>query len=156
MGNLSYIGAPSIIVNRKKIAVGNRVRVLPFGRLECGPFGALKIHDNVSIGPSVNITAFGETVIDENTTISANVFITDMDHDISDPDKSVMETPNIIGETYIGRNCFIGANCVILANVHLGKGCVVAANSTVKNSFPEYSIIAGSPARLVGRRKCAD
>ena len=52
----------------------------------------------------------------------------------------------------IGNDCWIGANAVILPGVHLGTGCVVGANAVVTCSFPEYSVIAGVPARLIRTR----
>jgi acetyltransferase-like isoleucine patch superfamily enzyme len=53
------------------------------------------------------------------------------------------------GNVTIGDHTWIGAHCVIMPNVELGKYCVVAANSFVNNSFPDYSIIGGSPAKLI-------
>jgi acetyltransferase-like isoleucine patch superfamily enzyme len=53
------------------------------------------------------------------------------------------------GPVTIGDHTWIGAHCVIMPNVELGKYCVVAANSFVNKSFPDYSIIGGSPAKLI-------
>ncbi|MGV9003546.1 acyltransferase [Flavobacterium sp.] len=57
--------------------------------------------------------------------------------------------PILKGEVHIGNHTWIGASVVIMPNVTLGNYCVVAANSFVNKSFPDYSIIGGSPAKLI-------
>ncbi len=57
--------------------------------------------------------------------------------------------PIIKGEVHIGNHSWIGASAVIMPNVTLGQYCIVAANSFVNQSFPDYSVIGGSPARLI-------
>ncbi|HFU75799.1 MAG TPA: acyltransferase [Arcobacter sp.] len=53
----------------------------------------------------------------------------------------------------IGENAWIGANAIILPGVELGKCCVVGAGSVVTKSFKEENlIIAGNPAKIIGRR----
>jgi len=46
-----------------------------------------------------------------------------------------------------GVTVFSGAK--VLGPVTIGKNCIVGANSVVLESFPEDSVIAGVPARLV-------
>jgi acetyltransferase-like isoleucine patch superfamily enzyme len=152
VGQKSYVGRPAHLSGIKRVHMGDKVRIYPGARLECGPNGRIIFGDNISIGPNVNITAFGEVRIGSGTTISANVFITDMDHDISQPGRSVMDCPNIIKITVVGENCFIGTNSVLLAGCTLDTGVVVGANSTVRGSFGANEIIVGSPARSKGQR----
>ena len=57
--------------------------------------------------------------------------------------------PIVKGEVIIGDHSWIGANVVIMPNLCLGKFCIVAANSFLNSSFPDYSIIGGTPAKLI-------
>lgn len=49
----------------------------------------------------------------------------------------------------IGRDCWIGANAVILPGVRLGCRCVVGAGAVVTRSFDACSIVAGVPAKKI-------
>ncbi len=50
----------------------------------------------------------------------------------------------------IGEYCFVGAGSYILPGVKLGKGCIVSAGSVVTKNAPEYSILSGNPAEVIG------
>lgn len=52
-------------------------------------------------------------------------------------------------DTYIGRNCFIGAHSIILPGIRIGDGSIVATGSVVTKDVPLNSIVAGNPARLI-------
>ncbi len=52
----------------------------------------------------------------------------------------------------IEDDVWIGANSVITAGVIIGKGAVVAAGSVVTKNVPPYSVVAGTPARVIKSR----
>jgi len=57
-----------------------------------------------------------------------------------------------IGEgqnTYIGDNCFLGMNSIILMGAHIGDNCIVGAGSVVHGTFPDNVVIAGNPAKVI-------
>jgi acetyltransferase-like isoleucine patch superfamily enzyme len=54
------------------------------------------------------------------------------------------------GAVHIGPYCFVGAGALIMPGVTLGKGCLVSAGAVVSKSAPDYSILRGSPAQIVG------
>lgn len=49
----------------------------------------------------------------------------------------------------IGRNCFIGANSLILPGVTIGDQVVVAAGSVVTKDVESNNIVAGNPAKTI-------
>ncbi len=150
----SYIGKPIYLKNTKRIFIGRRVRIFPGARLEVLHKSA-KIHikDNVSIGHGLHIIAHDSNplIVGENSTLSANVFITNTEHSYETVDTHIMEQPLVNKATTIGENCFLGYGAVIQAGTVLGKQCIVGANSVVRGHFPDYSVIVGAPARIVKR-----
>lgn len=151
IGLLTYIGKPIILQGIKNVQIGNKVRIYPGMRMEThGTGGAIQIEDNVSIGQNLHIIAGGETlIIGKDTTISGNVFISNMDHDYRKIGLHVLEQELIIKRTKIGSNCFIGYGAVIQAGTILGSQCIIGANSVVRGMFPDNCVIAGVPAKII-------
>ncbi|MEJ2045170.1 MAG: acyltransferase [Reinekea sp.] len=52
----------------------------------------------------------------------------------------------------INDDVWIGYGSTILGGVTINEGAIVAAGSVVINDVPEYSIVAGNPARVINRR----
>lgn len=150
IGWMSYIGPPLILDGVSRVELGNKVRIYPGLRLETiGEDSSIIIEDNVAIGQNFHIISKGKLIIKKNTTISGNVFITNIDHDYKEIDKHILEQPYLVKDTIIGENCFIGYGVAIQAGTILGKQCIVGANSVVRGEFPDYCVIVGAPARIV-------
>ncbi|MFN5317619.1 MAG: acyltransferase [Bacteroidia bacterium] len=60
------------------------------------------------------------------------------------------------GSVSIGKFTFIGPHSVIMPGTKIGKGCIVSAYSMVKGEFPDFSIISGNPAKIVGDTRKLD
>ena len=54
-------------------------------------------------------------------------------------------------DTVIGSNCLIGTQAIVLPGVRIGDGCVVGAGAVVTRDVPPGSLVAGNPARIIGR-----
>ncbi|KQW26014.1 acyltransferase [Acidovorax sp. Root402] len=56
----------------------------------------------------------------------------------------------------IGAYSFIGPHSVVEAGSHIGKGVVVCAHSRIRGHVPDFAILAGSPARVIGDVRLGD
>jgi len=83
--------------------------------------------------------------IGDNTIFAPGVKIISANHSIKNYNEHVKERPIVIG-----KNCWIGANVIILSGVHLGDYTIVAAGAVVTKSFEKGNcILAGTPAKII-------
>jgi acetyltransferase-like isoleucine patch superfamily enzyme len=60
--------------------------------------------------------------------------------------------PSLRSELVVEDDVWIGYGAIVLSGVTVGRGSIVAAGSVVVHDVAPYSIVAGVPARPVGRR----
>ena len=83
-----------------------------------------------------------------------HIFVADHNHaytNISVPISKQGVKCNPTDEVVIGDGSWIGTNVVIVGNVHIGKHCVIGANSVVTKDIPDYTVAAGIPAKVIKR-----
>lgn len=138
---------PSSSINNVKI--GNNVKIAKNCSIYGGPDNLLEIGDYSYIGMNTILNGYVKKLkIGEHVSIAQNVNVmVDSGPNASDLMQKVF--PVIKKEVIIGDHTWIGANVTIMPGVKLGKFCVVAANSFVNRSFPDYTVIGGSPAKLI-------
>lgn len=115
--------------------------------------GKIFIGENVGISGST-IYAMKEITIGNNCQIGANCKIVDNDfHSLNANENYSTNNESIIKKpVYIGDNCFIGMNSIILKGTRLGNNVIVGAGSIVCGLFPDNVVIAGNPARIIKYR----
>lgn len=62
----------------------------------------------------------------------------------------------ISGPVAIGAYTFIGPHCLVMPGATIGKGCVVGAYSVVTGTVPDYAIVKGNPAVVIGDTRKVD
>jgi serine acetyltransferase len=99
----------------------------------------MDIHPTVKISLRANLdlTNPGGVHIDEGTYIAFHAVV--LAHDMS---------RLLMADTYVGKNCFIGAYSIVMPGVRVGDGCVVGSGSVVTLDVPPHSVVAGNPAKV--------
>lgn len=111
----------------------------------------LGMHVSINHGVSMDGGAAGIRVGD-HTRIAARCTLYAFNHGLS-PARPVREQPVTSRGIDIGRDVWIGAGVGIVDGVCIGDGAVIGMGAVVTRDVPEGTIVAGNPARPIGRRE---
>lgn len=148
-----YIGRRVHFVNGQKIKFGTNVSIRP----DCDLFASnvFEIGDNSDIGTRNRIA--GDVIIGKSVLFGPDNYICSKDHCYRDINVPIMNqgaySPSHNGhkELIIGDGSWIGTHVAVIGDVHIGKNCVIGANSVVTKDVPDYCVVVGNPARIIKR-----
>lgn len=111
----------------------------------------LEIGEDTIIGYGCFIDGRDKVSIGSHADIASEVMIYNSEHDLSSPDFHATLAPVTIGD-YV----FIGPRVIIMPGVNIGKGSVVAGGAVVTKDVPDFAIVGGVPAKVIGERSNKD
>lgn len=123
-------GAKVTLEKGVRVHSGTKIKVRKNAKLFMGADAKINYnciiacHDSVSIG--------------EGTEFGPSVYVYDHDHDYR---AGLKENKFLSAPVEIGKNCWIGANTVVLRGTKLGDNCVVGAGCVIKGEYPAGSVI---------------
>jgi acetyltransferase-like isoleucine patch superfamily enzyme len=112
----------------------------------------LKVGNDSYIGFAAEIFSGNEVVIGDHVLIANHVLLNGYDGHPLDPiERAAGAHPGEdgIGPIRIGDYAWIGSKAIILKNVTIGRGAVVASGAVVTKDVPELTVVAGNPAKQV-------
>jgi acetyltransferase-like isoleucine patch superfamily enzyme len=112
----------------------------------------ISIGNNSYIGKR-NFFNSGKAIIIGNFFMSGiNCSLIGSDHHFTTPFLPYIYTGTTDANTIIlGDNVWLGANVTIIGNVTIGHGSIIGANSLVNKDVPPFSLVVGSPSRVIKR-----
>lgn len=120
------------------------------------PHRHIVLGDQVGLGSGCMFQA--DTEIGSKVMIARDVqFLNRDDHHYDVVGKAMWDSGR--GDQYkiiLEDDVWIGNHAILLSNVRVGKGSIVAAGSVVSSDVPPYAIVGGNPARLIKMRFTPD
>lgn len=116
----------------------------------------VEIQKNAVVGSRCKISSHtficeGVTLDDEVFVGHGVMFINDLYPRATNEDGSVKTDSDWeLVPTTVGRRAGIGSNATILAGITIGESALIGAGAVVRNDVPDFAIVAGVPARVVG------
>ena len=107
----------------------------------------LKMEHRACLGERANVYSLGIIEILEGATVAQEAYLCTGSHDLSDPALQL-----IVEKITIDTHAFIAVRAMIMPGVNIGKNGVVGAMSVVTKDVPPDQIVAGNPARKIGKR----
>lgn len=140
----------------KNIVLGSSIGLGLYSQIYAAGKGKERIiiGDKVYLNSNVMINADqeGRIEIGRNCIIGPNVVFRTSDHIFSSRAIPIREQGHNPGTIIVKDDVWIGANVSVLGNVTIGKGAIVAAGAVIIKDVEEFTIVAGVPAREIGKR----
>src|SRR3989338_4777781 len=107
----------------------------------------IRIGEDTIIGEGVVLDGIEKLSIGNHVAIASEVMIYNAEHDVQSEDFHAVMEPVVI-EDYV----FIGPRAIILPGVTVKKGAIIAAGAVVTKDVEPFDIVAGVPAKPIGKR----
>ena len=141
------------IIFGEKVSIGRFAMIRPSGYYGREIGEGLRMGNNSNIGAYCYIGCSGKIEIGNNVLMGPRVSILAENHNFSDTEQPMKRQGVTREPIVVEDDCWIASGSIILAGVTIGKGSIVAAGSVVTKDVPPYSIVAGSPARIIRNRR---
>lgn len=115
-------------------------------------YSNIELGNNVYIGcDSTFMSSDAKIIIGNKVVFGPHCFLISGNHRFDVIGKFILDVhekrPQDDADIMIDEDCWLGANCIILKGVHIGRGCVIGAGSIVTKDIPPYSIYTSKGIR---------
>jgi acetyltransferase-like isoleucine patch superfamily enzyme len=147
---------------------GRRVQLkarIGHGNLELGPWcwigddnklraheGNLRLAPKVVMGRDNVINTYLDIEVGMHALLGDWIYICDFDHVVDRLDVPIKAQGLVKSPVRIGSDVWVGEKASILRGADVGSGSVIASQALVKDRIPPFSIVVGTPARVIRSR----
>ncbi len=132
-----------------------RAALLGFGEgnIRIAPGAIVRLHEGGRIGRNCFIGLYcyvnGEVVLEDEVMLGPHCSLTSNTHRFEPATRAF--TGSTRAPIRVGRGSWLCAGCSVTAGVSVGRGNLVCAHAVVTRDTADFAIVAGVPARQVGR-----
>jgi acetyltransferase-like isoleucine patch superfamily enzyme len=137
----------------REISLGRGTVVKAFAIVQSSG-GRVSFGRQCAISSFVHVsTGSGDVIAGDFVRIAPNCTLVGVTKEVRDRNLPIKDQPESQARgIWIGDDVLIGAGSVVLPGSRIERGAVVGAGSVVTGVVPEYAIVLGAPARVVGHR----
>jgi acetyltransferase-like isoleucine patch superfamily enzyme len=161
-GDGAMIGfPPTVIFGEGRIEIGAGTTIGPLASVSAGmPSQAgvpgapiISIGERCTLGKGIGIVGHERIEIGDDIWTGHYVYVTDQNHGYEDVDQPIGTQMWRNEPVVIGSGSWLGHGAIVLPGSRIGRHVVVAAGAVVAGiEVPDFSVVAGVPARVVRRR----
>ncbi|MCJ8288210.1 MAG: acyltransferase [Crocinitomicaceae bacterium] len=134
------VGSATSIVGKEGLTLEDNVFI--------GQFNFIEATNGIHIGEGCQITNY-VSIITHSSHLAIRLY-GDQYRKTADP------VAYNKGSVKIGKYTFVGPHVTIMPDTEIGMGSIVASHSMVKGNFPDFSVIGGTPAKVIGDTRKLD
>lgn len=139
-GRMISVSTTIKIFNKHGVIILGKISTRRNVEFQVDAKGILEIHDDCFFNNNCIISCRDKITIHQGTRFGPGVIVYDHDHDYKQQN-GLLDERYIVKEIIIGKNVWLGANCVVLRGSIIGNNSVIAAGTIIKGVIPENSFV---------------
>lgn len=142
------INRPQYVNVKESFFVGSNSKLLCY--IADGFTPCITIGENFHATRNFTVQCANKVTIGNDVLVASDVFMIDYNHGLNPLTRSYMNNSLEVSTGIVVEDgVWIGNNVIILGGVTIGKKSVIAAGAVVTKDVPEYTIVAGNPAKVI-------
>jgi acetyltransferase-like isoleucine patch superfamily enzyme len=115
--------------------------------------GSVALGDHVTLARDAWLNGACDIQVGNYAGIGPGVIIHTANHNYTNPEIPFKEQGHTFKPVLVGEDVWLAARVVVLPGTVIGRGAIIAAGAVISGNIEPMAILAGVPARKIGRRE---